>query len=179
MVHKSLWQCSKNLLKISTFEISDSEDWKSVPLPTYIPFNSETQVLEIKTDSADFSGDSMNVTLKDSVGTHIGYIYMDWYTDGYQYYKLGQCVDSWTYFSPPEEQDKIWRIIKTSSRLTIQCNEVTLLHVYINTECKSPEDWSKTVGQIEFSSRDDASDAYRLTEYTGRNCRNIHSLHSA
>ena len=35
---------------------SDSGGWKSVP-SNDIPFNSKTQVLDIKTDSADYSGD--------------------------------------------------------------------------------------------------------------------------
>ena len=63
---------------------------------------------------------------------------------------------------PGEEVEKIWKIGKTNTTLTIECNGVEVLNYQFSdsneTECESR--WEEDVLKIQFTQHDTASDSY-------------------
>ena len=146
--------------------------WVTVERKIYINFDLENIPLEIKTDSADGSGEKVRVGLRGNKGkTDTAGNVVFWFTSPPNYW-IGHCTNSSGTNFPanlPSETSKIWRITlsRTSEnkRVMIHCNEIEVLNFEISdmtcTESSWSNYWSKRVKKIYFHQEDTASDQYR------------------
>ena len=128
-----------------------------------IEYDLEGRPLQIKTDSAVGTWDSIALRLHTDTEGLITVIYVR-LTDPPQY-SIYYCTSSWTTFpvSLPAEQDKIWTFYKTDTALRIECNDVEVLN-YLYSEVNDDdcvEKLGRDVEKIMFGSFDTASDMYR------------------
>ena len=138
--------------------------WVPVERSARIFFNMETTPLQIKTDSTDGSIDSSQVVFWTAFG-QVGSIYIV-FTDPPKYEIIG-CLDDLLNFPDtlPSDVNKIWTISKLPGpRITIKCNDVTVVDILMSDEtCDEPDwtDWKDDVKIIQFDYYEDASDEYR------------------
>ena len=141
-----------------------------------IDYNLETTQLKIKTDTRDNEIDTINLKLYGSE-SHLGTIvlshFIDPLDDELPFYQIRPCMSGTSTFpSFPREVDKIWVISKLPGpRITVQCNEETLVDFHITEEtCNSgaKANWLRTrkVEKIMFPETDKASDFYAPGQYT-------------
>ena len=138
-----------------------------------IPFDLETAPLQIKTDSRDDSFEYLLVWFYTADGLQsAGSIHLT-FADPPKY-KIKSCMKEAQNFPDtlPSDVNKIWTITKLPGpRITIKCNEVTVVDVLISAEtCDDPRwnVWSREVEEIEFDYYEEASDEYRPASPGGR-----------
>ena len=131
-----------------------------------IPYNLETTPIVIKTNSAAGSKEAVRVLLYTAGGADAGRVYFNF--DSPPGYRIGSCTPYTRLTSSlPSEVNKVWKIIKLPGpRITLQCNEVTVVDILLSDDTCSDSHWStywsKQVKQIYFDSVwDTASDEYR------------------
>ena len=127
----------------------------------------ESFPLEIKTDSALGSEDTLGVYFLSAGGESAGGVFLCF--TSHPQYCLGWCT-SWTNLpvNPPSATDKVWRITLTRTagvRIVIHCNDVEVLNTLLSQATCSRSEWStywnRDVTKIMFASWDTASDYYR------------------
>ena len=101
--------------------------WQTVKCDLRIPFDLENNHLQIKTDSITGSYDWINIWSYTDADVYIGAVrvifnlsfgyWIDYCMDGDQVLPI----------QPPDDIEKIWTFAKTSTALTISCNEVEVL----------------------------------------------------
>ena len=127
----------------------------------FIDYDLETYPLQIKTDSVVGSNVQIAVLLYTVDNTYISTIQL--YFSNTIEYHISDCSSWTTLTNVPEEQNKVWTLTKTTTSLTIHCNDVEVLNyvfsVSSDSDCVSK--YSQDVEKIWFHSSDTASDWYR------------------
>eukprot|EP00116_Pleurobrachia_bachei_P007674 sb/3467936/ len=163
MVPKEPTACPaiRERLRISGYQSVTA--WSHVNRDTLIPYDLKRDPLQIKTDSAAGSKEEIVVRTYTGAGIKIGTVKVK-FTSPFQYY-IGWCNTSWPELpvQPPEEVDKVWKIRKNTTTLSIKCNGVEVLNYQFSdssgTSCVST--WKKDVMKIQFVlHHDTASDSY-------------------
>ena len=130
-----------------------------------IQWNPDRQGITFTTDSTVGSGEKVGVYFSDNTGNYAGNVRI--YFDTQMQYVLGWC----SYYvnfpvSLPAAPDKTWTIeYNTAGKiLALYCNGVQVLDVQVSdSECASSDwrtVWERKQTQIQFDSRDTASDSY-------------------
>ena len=138
--------------------------WKAVERDVLIPHNLQTTPLQIKTDSTAGSWETVWVYLYTAGGYWLGYVELLFSSP--PKYWLGYCSMSYTDLPStlPSEVNKVWVITKLPGpRLTVQCNDVTVLDLTMSDTCDKSgwrTYWTRKVEQIMFISTDSASEEY-------------------
>lgn len=144
----------------------------------FIVYDLEADPLQIKTDSAAGSGDILALTFYSMGMNDIN----SWHSLGHLAilfddplkYRVWSCSGHWdfkTLASSPNEQNKIWTLIKTSGDLIIECNGKKVLDLAFK-EANCDKKWSKYIAKIVFwspgepTADDNASDEYRAAPRT-------------
>ena len=132
-------------------------------------FDLETTPLEIKTDSAIGSKETLNVKFLTSQGVYAGNFII--YFTSTIMYRIFNCNSVLSNFPTglPAADEKVWRITKTKTsdiRLQIHCNNVEVLNTIISDKTCSNDysKWIKWAGDVKkmcFYGSDTASDFYR------------------
>ena len=139
---------------------------------TKIQWNPDTQGITVSTDSTVGSGDAVWVNFYDNAGNYAGSVYI--YFNTPIQYTLGWCTYN-NYFpvSLPAAPDKTWTITYNTAeqRLALYCNRVQVLNFLSDSECTYSAwrtTWERKTTQIEFLSKDTASDSYCFSSNTGK-----------
>ena len=138
--------------------------WKTVERDVKIPHNMQTPPLQIKTDSTAGSGEQVIVSFYTVGGDYAGGIGV--YFHSRPWYSLAFCKSPADLPSTlPSDINKVWVITKLPGpRLTVQCNDVTVVDLTMSDDTCSDsnwrEYWTKQIEQIKFASWDTASDEY-------------------
>ena len=153
-------------LKKFWYTENDITGWIAVERGPKIPHRLETTPLKIKTDSNLDSWHYVRVFLYTAAREYAGEV--NFYFSYILKYQVEYCNYSYIEFpsTPPSEVNKIWTITKLPGpRLTVQCNEVTVVDTLLsNDTCAYSywnKYWSRKVELIYFSYYgDSASDEY-------------------
>ena len=137
-----------------------SGSWSPVVLDEFIPIDLEKTSLKIKTNSTAGSGEQIRVMVHPGIGS-VGVMFIFPFK-----FFIGRCMDTWVTLpvQPPEEVLKTWTFRKTTTTLSIECNEVEVLHYQFsdssNIRCVSS--WGgDVVEKISFHiTHDTASDSW-------------------
>ena len=140
--------------------------WIPVDRSGPIPFDLEVTPLQIKTDNTGDGFEDSLVRFYTAEGEKAGAIFFA-ITDPPRY-KIMSCRKEENFPDTlPSEVNKIWTITKLQGpRITIECNEVTVVDILISDEtCDDPDSnwivWSRDAKEIEFDVYEEASDEYR------------------
>ena len=139
----------------------------------WIQWNPDTQGITFTTDSTVGSNEKVWVRFSDNAGIAAGRVYI--YFNTTIQYGLGWCT-SYTYFpvSLPAAPDKTWTITYNTAeqRVVYYCNGVQVLNFLLSdSECTNSAwrtVWERKQTQIQFDSRDTASDSYCFSSNTGK-----------
>ena len=140
-----------------------------------IPWNPDSETINITTNSTAGSNEKVNVYFYDRDGSGAGSVFFGFYTQSK--YWLNGCKGSWIPFpnTLPTETNKTWTIAYnyTEMRVVYYCNEVQVLNVVISDSvCKTDINWRNSWGrkptQIKFHSGDTASDSYCISSNKGK-----------
>ena len=138
---------------------------KDVKRGVRIPWDPSSEDLTITTDSTTGSEDRVDVGFWDKHGDRGGGINI-WFYSPIEY-DLPWCTFSTPFpTTPPEEQDKTWRIRYDQQALTVWCNDLKVLDVILSEECHRSDwrtFWERETTKIQFFSTDTASDQYCYT----------------
>ena len=160
--------------------------WLPVTRGVKIPYNLTRTPLQIRTNSADGSGDKVYVEFYQSTPQHIlqdappdrresmshialGFVRLSFKSP--PQYQIGFCTQFYSPFlsALPSDVNKTWKIVMVSGpspRITVHCNEVEVVDIIMSDEtCYFAISiwrmkWREEVEQIEFLSFDTASDFY-------------------
>ena len=154
------------LLIVNTTINIKTGTWKAVELGVKIPHNLQTTPLRIKTNSAAGSEEKMEVTLytagRDD-SKPAGWVFFKFSSP--PQYSLGWCMDSIVDLPSelPRDINKEWVITKfPGPRITVQCNEVTVLDFLLSNDTCNAVYWNDFYGkqteQIKFDGK--APDEY-------------------
>ena len=102
---------------------------------TFIDFDFDKYPIQLKTDSEIGSGEAIDIVFYTSTETsvknweNVGYIWII-FRDPMEY-NVYPCTNGWDTFDVaiPEETNKIWEIVKTTSDLRIICNNVEVAKI--------------------------------------------------
>ena len=140
--------------------------WVPVDRSGWITFDLEATPLQIKTDSTGDTFADSQVWFYTAEEEEAGAIKII-FTDRPRYQIMYCRKEEYFPDTLPSEVNKIWTITKLRGpRITIKCNEVTVVDILISDEtCDDPENngnvWSRDVELIEFDYYEKASDEYR------------------
>jgi len=138
-------------------------DWKSVTKDIKIDADLQLNPLQIKTSSVVGSNQDIHLFFYGEEGLAGGIVV--WFTSPIKYW-IHYCKNEYIVFptTPPTDQDKIWSILRTQTRLKVECNGVSVLE-YDTSICEKC--WRNEVKQIQFHTSDTASEQYRIMSPDG------------
>ena len=139
-----------------------------------IPWNSDTQNINVTTDSTVGSNKKVYVNFSDGNGNWAGEVGIHFYTP--IKYSLGYCTDNYYNFpvAVPAAAHKTWTITynTTERRIVLHCNEVEVLNAVLsNSVCKYATwstKWENKPTHIKFPSHDSASESYCFASNPGK-----------
>ena len=142
---------------------------KDVVRDVYLPLNSDSVDLSIRTDSVIGSGEKVQVTFYDEDTRDAGTVSIKFLSQ--IQYAIGGCTSSTPFPAGklPTQTEKVWRFVYNPAELraVYYCNEVEVLNVVLSDSVCSESGWrtwwEKKPTQIHFhSSQDTASEQYCL-----------------
>ena len=147
------------LLILPDFPIDIISDinWETFEKGVWLKHDLETFPLLMKTDTEAGTYQYSKISFTTDTQEKLGEILID-----FQSTLCHVCGDNWRTFSNlPSEPNKVWNITKTSTAITIECNDVVVVNApFSNSEwCKSM--WKENdVAYIRFKIADTATDRY-------------------
>ena len=161
---------------LNKINVADTS-WTPVTGQVYYDFDLQTSPLQIKTDSAVASMESIAVFFYTADGEESSAFLLT-FGDEYRYF-FYSCSTSWVILPEdliPTEQNKIWTITESEKSVQIMCNQVEVLVVtFSDLSAGCVATWSRDTVKILFRikskfTKDSASDGFRAKPGTTDNC---------
>ena len=141
-----------------------------------IPWNPDSETITVTTESVAGTEELLDVHFYDKDGGKAGAVLIKFYTQ--IKYQMGWCSPGYTTFpvTLPTAKQKTWTFTYNyaEKRVEIFCNGVQVVNVVLSdsvctrSSVKWIDNWENKPTQIDFYSKDDASDSYCISSKPGK-----------